>query len=336
MKINARDLGKVAQQWKHYAVVLLYAEQSNYLTLPLALLTKGKKYIRLSADPFLKGEKRFEDIFSMPDLFTLPQDYMLEDVPEKILKHLESYVATSFVPGKAGGLILTTSYLLPRSKLRQWAEKTPHVALVPCYEPKTQDVMPLLTKTLHDNGYTIAKEALQGLAHFLLAENRPFDTALDFLINYMGKQHAITLADVKACFWGQGVEGREEIFQALYVRDAEKLSRTLLHAGDWEAEAIPLFRKIFQDFLRVHTLLRLQSQGKTWDQAIQETRPPLNAFIAQEWKQWVHLWSLKEVEHVLRICSKAEEKTKEGETLAGLSHLLFECFQTKIQPTPYS
>lgn len=216
-----------------------------------------------------------------------------------------------------GFLVLLAGELTPRSKLRQFCEKSPQVAALPCYADDDQTVRQVVRETLAAEGVTVSGEALDYLTANLGSDRLVSRRELEKLALYMktpgGKGGEVSLDDARACVGDNGAFSLDQVSHALAAGDLAALRRAYQEAVEGDDGPIAVLRNAQRLFQRLHLAAAAVAQGQSVDQVVDGLRPPLFFKDKPIYAKALRNWPRGRLGTALEILTDAERACKSGQ-----------------------
>lgn len=256
------------------------------------------------------------DLLQSPDLFqaTPHQNHELT-ASEKALSYLKAYVDA---PVAGSVLVVNMPFLPPRSKVRQWAEKAPSVAIVACYAATPQDIQHYLTTaaTIHnitlDQGARAALMEAFGETPVLLAGE------VEKLALRVGAGGIVNADLVAALCQQEKTFDADQLIQALLEKDHRHVAR-LLAATPLEGDAlIGLMRQMTFTFNRLLTVALNRENGMPLEAAFKAGKPPFPFMQVKALSKGMRTFLSQGILKALHLFLSLELAIKEGDDTAPL------------------
>lgn len=219
---------------------------------------------------------------------------------------------------EAWPLISAESYVLcwgeelPKSSsLRGFFEKEAQAACIPCYEPDAQQTAELIRTALAQKGKQIQPDALRYFAEQLGGELMVLGQEVEKLAVYLGSHTNATVQDVAAVIAANGEEAFSDFAHALLDGKAAEALMSLEDLLQEGQSAVGLVRMLARFFERLLALrLRMDEEGKTAAQVVQEAKPPIFFKEAPVYQRALARWSAAALLEALRKTSDTERAIK--------------------------
>lgn len=208
-------------------------------------------------------------------------------------------------------LLLWGEELPKSSSLRQFFEKAPAGASIPCYEPDAAQVADMIRQAMQQRGKRIEPDALRFFAEQLGGELMVLAAEVEKLALYLGDAPAATLADVQAVVAINGEEAFSDFaYLALEGRGADTLAslQALLRGGESPVAMMRMMARLLERLL--HLRLQVEEGKKPPAQAIQEARPPIFFKDAPFFQRAIGRWGAATLLRALQRTTQTERALK--------------------------
>ena len=202
-------------------------------------------------------------------------------------------------------LILESSDLGPRSKLRSLFEKEQSLASLPCY---------------HDDANTL-KNTIKLYTEEFDLELTP--EAKDYLINHLGKDSEITKTEIEKlsiyvndkkvnlelaikCLGDNSLVTQDFLIDSIGLKNIENSFRALERLTTEGVSNIAIIRILIRHFNNLHSIVSSNDRS----QAILSLWPPIHFKRKEAFNKQLQIWSLKSLSVVLETLSSAEIMSK--------------------------
>lgn len=242
----------------------------------------------------------------------------IEKAGDKLTPLLKEYLKN---PSAENLVILEAGELSPRSSLRKLCEKDKNAAAVPCYVEDERDIAGLIRRTMGDEGYAIAGDAVMLLASSITGDRARARSEIEKMILYMGDDKQITLRHVQDCCGEAGAQSLDNLVYSVAGNNPQaalKAYTILLGEG---IPPIAILRALQNHFRKLHLTKARMAEGATLEAAVKSLSPPLFFKVADQFKSQARRWSLPALESIMNRLASLEAQTKRTgtpvETLCG-------------------
>ena len=213
--------------------------------------------------------------------------------------------------GLASYLIIEAGNLRPDEGLRPLFEKSTAAVAIPCYADSEEDLGRLVQEVMRSNGLRLAPDLRDLLVSRLGADRGLSRGELDKLALYAHGRDEVTAEDIEAVVGDASDLQLDRIPEAAASGDSARAAidaDRAIAAGDG-AQTILLATQRY--FIRLHRLRAAVEAGRSIDDAVRQTRPPVpfkaQALLAQQCRAW----SLSKLTAALAEISSAVAATRQ-------------------------
>lgn len=213
--------------------------------------------------------------------------------------------------GLASYLIIEAGNLRPDEGLRPLFEKSTAAVAIPCYADSEEDLGRLVQEVMRANGLRLAPDLRDLLVSRLGADRGLSRGELDKLALYAYGRDEVTAEDIEAVVGDASDLQLDRIPEAAASGDSARAAidaDRAIAAGDG-AQTILLATQRY--FIRLHRLRAAVEAGRSIDDAVRQTRPPVpfkaQALLAQQCRAW----SLSKLTAALAEISSAVAATRQ-------------------------
>lgn len=213
--------------------------------------------------------------------------------------------------GLASYLIIEAGNLRPDEGLRPLFEKSTAAVAIPCYADSEEDLGRLVQEVMRANGLRLAPDLRDLLVSRLGADRGLSRGELDKLALYAHGRDEVTAEDIEAVVGDASDLQLDRIPEAAASGDSARAAidaDRAIAAGDG-AQTILLATQRY--FIRLHRLRAAVEAGRSIDDAVRQTRPPVpfkaQALLAQQCRAW----SLSKLTAALAEISSAVAATRQ-------------------------
>ena len=238
--------------------------------------------------------------------------------------------------GLAGVLIVEAGNLKPDDAMRAAFEKSASAAAIACYADEAQDLAALVRDVLGQAKMSISPEAQQMLVARLGADRTLSRGEIEKLVLYARGKAQIEADDVEAIVGDASELAIDNILLATASGDSGRAIRECSRAAAAGESAQTIILAAQRYFQRLHRVRIALDEGRQFDDAIRQLRPPLffkhkPAFSAQ-----LRQWSSKQLVEALTEIAAAAKAARLGSALEEpiAERLLWSLAQRSKQAIP--
>ncbi len=307
MELKSYSLEKNLNQIRNYPFVLLYGENRGLVDgLKLSLKNFfNYEAINFFQDELIKNDKLLSTEINNLSLFGKNKLIIIHEANDKILPQIkDNFTKTNNI------VLILSSMLDKKSKLRDFFSKEKLCAIVACYNDSERSLIDYIKKELND---------FQNLNQNLINT---------IIINSSSNRQVVQneLAKIRACCVDKKLDPEKinkllnyrENYDFSSVRDAalngdrKKLNFEFSSLNINNENILMLFNYISSRLLRLHETRILEIRCKNIEEALEQLKPKLfwkekDAFVTQ-----LDKWSLKKINRAIINLSKFDNELKKN------------------------
>ena len=223
----------------------------------------------------------------------------------------------------AAHLVVEAGNLRPTDAARKAFESHGWSAALACYSDDERDLSGLISDMVAAAGRTIERDASAALLERLGADRALSRGEIEKLILYVGEAGSITIQDVDAIVGDASELATDQIVAAAAQGDARVATRELdrsVAGGDSPQMIIAAMQRHFR---RLHRLRSAMDQGKSFDDAARQLRPPIFFKQRQQVAAECRIWPTRRLQTALqRISEMAKMARRNSQLEATLAERL--------------
>lgn len=320
MKITGRADAFAARPDPKIRAVLLYGPDAGLIRERLNVMTKA--VAGAVDDPFRVSEftatvlkddpARLSDEAAAMSLTGGRRVVRVRDaedfVGDLFAKFLETVIGDSLV-------IVTSSELTPRSKLRVAFEEADNAAALPCYADDSESLDSVIRSTLKAAGLQVTPDALGWLSDRLGGDRELSRRELEKLILYKGPNTkatggTISEEDVLACIGDTAALSLDDLTYAMADGDQASMQRVFGRLTAEGTSPISILTAVARHMMRLHETRGRMAEGKNADQAMMSLRPPVFFKLKSRFQGQAQRWNETLLARGLDILMDAEMAAK--------------------------
>lgn len=221
----------------------------------------------------------------------------IRDADDPVLRPVQSALE---LPNAGHFLVLSAGELTPRSALRQWAEKAPDVACIPCYMLEGPRLARFVQDRFTQHGARIASDAITLIIERLGTDLSALGNLVPQLIDYAGtKPPVITAEHVEALLVDQTEQEMDSVTQAVADRALPALDYALHNLVASDVSLIAVLRVLQNYFYRLRLVRAAVANGENSEEAIKQLRPPVFFKMKTAFMRHLRNWSLEQIDEAL-------------------------------------
>lgn len=329
MKLTSRDLDGLLRGPLAQSGALLHGADAGQVRQKAAQLAEhwigrgadGMAKLELSPEQIKEDPARLADELAAMSLMAPRRAITVREVEDSHLAAIESALVTR---NPDNFLILYSTEALPAtSKLRQWAERAPHVASVAFYKDEGAGLEQFIAESLRGYGLRARTDVIRYLAAQLSGDRQIILNELEKLSLYVGDDaEDVTMEDAAAAVGENNDQSFDEFCSAVAGGDMVtlcRLSDRLLLEGN---PGLLLVRSLMRYFARLETIALKRAEGGSLDAIIEGLRPPVFFKAKPALKAHAQRWSAEACAQALARLQMLELDSKRysDESLTRMAH----------------
>lgn len=226
--------------------------------------------------------------------------------------HLAALKAVTEGPRTAFVLIEAGS-LGPRSKLRQYFEKSKNAHAIACYRDDARDVGRLIDDVLTSNGVMLSRDARQYLQSLLGADRAVTRSELEKIRLYAGEgtsKEPLEIQTIAALIGDSTEHTADDIAAAALSGQAAQADVLLSKAMTRGVNSVEITRALSRRVVRLLTALAYMEQGESVDGAMKKLRPPVFWKDKTAFQFQLQHWTAPALEQSLSALNDVEKTIK--------------------------
>ena len=251
-----------------------------------------------------------ETIFSEllnKSLFENEKILIISRVSEKILKYIEELSEKNLNDLK---IILKSTPLEKRSKLRNYYEKNKTHIIIPTYEDNEKSLSALAISFLNENKIKISRETLNLLINRASGERQNLQSELDKILNYSQTNTTISFDVInKLSNLSENYEVNE-LANNYLAKNTKNVSKILNENNYSNEDCILILRTLLNKSKKLLEIIKKNEQLKNIDQVLSSTKPPIFWKDKENIKIQAKSWKLKDLKNKIYEMNNVETLIK--------------------------
>ncbi len=210
----------------------------------------------------------------------------------------------------AATLIVEAGNLRPNDALRALFEKSPKAAAVACYADEVHDLEGLIRDTLKGHGLTIGPDARDLLLARIGADRALSRGEIEKLALYASGKSEIDAGDVEAIVGDASELTIDRILAATASGDAARAVAEFARAVASGESAQAIIAAVQRYFQRLHRIRSELDQGRSFEDAIRQLRPPIHFKQKDAIGVQCRLWTTARLEAALSRITRAAKAAR--------------------------
>ena len=252
----------------------------------------------------------YETIYSellTKSLFDKKRVIIISRVSEKILKHIEELIDKDT---KDFTLVLKTSILEKKSKLRAFFEKSKKLIVVPFYEDDDKTLTSIIYDYLNKYNIKLSRESINLLIGRASGNRENLKNEFNKIIQYSYTNKEISLETVKKLSNLAENYGVNELADNFLIKNKKNISKILNENNYSDDDCILILRTILSKSKRLLNILESFNINKNLDDVISKTKPPIFWKDKEIVKKQANTWALKDLKAKIYEINDVETSVK--------------------------
>ena len=240
-------------------------------------------------------------------LFDNEKILIISRVGEKIFKYVEKLSGKNLNDVK---IILKSTSLEKRSKLRNYYEKNKTHIITPTYEDNEKSLSGLAISFLNENKIKISREALNLLISRASGERQNLKSELEKIFNYSQTNKTISFDVInKLSNLSENYEVNE-LANSYLSKNTKNVSKILNENNYSNEDCILILRTLLNKSKKLLEIIKKNEQLKNIDQVLSATKPPIFWKDKENIKIQAKSWKLKDLKNKIYEINNVETLIK--------------------------
>jgi len=308
---------------------LLYGENEGLkdeIINKIKKIQNGKE-IKYEEAQILKSKSEFYNEIKNKSLFEEKRTFFLERCTEKITEVLIEI----FEDASDDLFIINCGILEKKSKLRNYAEKSSNVVVMPTYKDNSQSLINIARKFFSEKKISISTETLNLLVNRCMGDRRNLNKELDKISNYISEKKIISLKEIAVLTNLSENYSASELVDASLSKNYIKV-REILNENIYSQEDTFLILRVFlQKAKKILSLLEIINSENNVEKVINEYRPPIFWKDKPVLQKQLQLWTFENITNLIYELNDIEIKIKKNnsQNLILLKNFIYEILNRK-------
>ena len=315
---------------------LLYGENEGLkdeIINKIKKIQNGKE-IKYEEAQILKSKSEFYNEIKNKSLFEEKRTFFLERCTEKISELLIEI----FEVASDDLFIINCGILEKKSKLRNYAEKSSNVVVMPTYKDNSQSLINIARKYFSEKKISISTETLNLLVNRCMGDRRNLNKELDKISNYISEKKNISLKEIAVLTNLSENYSASELVDASLSKNYIKV-REILNENIYSQEDTFLILRVFlQKAKKILNLLEIINSENNVEKVINEYRPPIFWKDKPVLQKQLQLWTFENITNLIYELNNIEIKIKKNnsQNLILLKNFIYEILNRKTNNSSLS
>ena len=308
---------------------LLYGENEGLKEEIINKIKKNQngKEIKYEEAQILKSKSEFYNEIKNKSLFDEKRIFFLERCTEKIAELLIEI----FEVASDDLFIINCSILEKKSKLRNYAERSSNVVVIPTYKDNSQSLINIARKFFSEKKISISTETLNLLVNRCMGDRGNLNKELDKISNYISEKKIISLKEIAVLTNLSENYSASELVDASLTKNYIKVKEILNENIYSQEDTFLILRVFLQKTKKILSLLEIINKENNVEKAINEYKPPIFWKDKPVLKKQLQLWSFENIINLICELNDIEIKIKKNnsQNLILMKNFIYEILDRK-------
>ena len=240
-------------------------------------------------------------------LFEKEKIIIISRTSDKLLKLVEEILDKGIKDIK---IILKSSVLEKRSKIRNFFEKRKDLIIVPFYEDNLNSLSTIVIKFLNQNNINMSRESINLLANRANGSRKILKIELDKILNYSFTNKKIDLNIVKKLTNLNENYGVNELADNYLEKNKKNIAKILNENNYSDEDCILILRTVLSKSKRLFSIIEKYNETRNLDDAISNTKPPIFWKDVESIKKQVNSWKINDLKEKIYQINEVETLVK--------------------------
>ena len=308
---------------------LLYGENEGLKEEIINKIKKNQngKEIKYEEAQILKSKSEFYNEIKNKSLFDEKRIFFLERCTEKISELLIEI----FEVASDDLFIINCGILEKKSKLRNYAERSSNVVVIPTYKDNSQSLINIARKFFSEKKISISTETLNLLVNRCMGDRGNLNKELDKISNYISEKKIISLKEIAVLTNLSENYSASELVDASLTKNYIKVKEILNENIYSQEDTFLILRVFLQKTKKLLSLLEVINRENNVEKAINEYKPPIFWKDKPVLKKQLQLWSFENIINLICELNDIEIKIKKNnsQNLILMKNFIYEILDRK-------
>ena len=240
-------------------------------------------------------------------LFEKEKIIIISRTSDKVLKLVEEILDKGIKDIK---IILKSSVLEKRSKIRNFFEKRKDLIIVPFYEDNINTLSAIVIKFINQNNINMARESINLLVNRANGSRKILKIELDKILNYSFTNKKIDLSIIKKLTNLNENYGVNELADNYLERNKKNIAKILNENNYSDEDCILILRTVLSKSKRLISIIEKYNETKNLDDVISNTKPPIFWKDKESIKKQVNSWKINDLKEKIYQVNEVERLVK--------------------------
>ena len=240
-------------------------------------------------------------------LFEKEKIIIISRTSDKLLKLVEEILDKDIKDIK---IILKSSVLEKRSKIRNFFEKRKDLIIVPFYEDNINTLSAIVIKFINQNNINMARESINLLVNRANGSRKILKIELDKILNYSFTNKKIDLSIVKKLTNLNENYSVNELADNYLERNKKNIAKILNENNYSDEDCILILRTVLSKSKRLFGIIEKYNETRNLDDAISNTKPPIFWKDKESIKKQANSWKINDLKEKIYQINEVETLVK--------------------------
>ena len=240
-------------------------------------------------------------------LFEKEKIIIISRTSDKLLKLVEEILDKAIKDIK---IILKSSVLEKRSKIRNFFEKRKDLIIVPFYEDNINTLSAIVIKFINQNNINMSRESINLLVNRANGSRKFLKIELDKILNYSFTKKKIDLSIVKKLTNLNENYSVNELADNYLERNKKNIAKILNENNYSDEDCILILRTVLSKSKRLFGIIEKYNETRNLDDAISNTKPPIFWKDKESIKKQANSWKINDLKEKIYQINEVETLVK--------------------------
>ena len=240
-------------------------------------------------------------------LFEKEKIIIISRTSDKLLKLVEEILDKAIKDIK---IILKSSVLEKRSKIRNFFEKRKDLIIVPFYEDNINTLSAIVIKFINQNNINMSRESINLLVNRANGSRKFLKIELDKILNYSFTKKKIDLSIVKKLTNLNENYSVNELADNYLERNKKNIAKILNENNYSDEDCILILRTVLSKSKRLFSIIEKYNETRNLDDAISNTKPPIFWKDKESIKKQANSWKINDLKEKIYQINEVETLVK--------------------------
>ncbi len=225
-------------------------------------------------------------------LFSSEKILIVSRASDKIMKFLEKIMEKDLNDIK---IIIKSSSLEKKSKLRNLFEKNKTLVAIPVYEDDTRALLQIISQFISKNNLKISRESINLLIDRANGSRESLNLELEKILNYSISNKILEFETIKKITNLSENYSVNELTDNILLKSNKNVTKILNENNYSEEDCILILRTLLIKSKRLLKIIEINNNIKNIDKVIMEIKPPVFWKEKESVKKQVNTWNFEDL-----------------------------------------